>query len=60
VSVVLFSYGYRSHIYWLHHNIGVPCPVVWNLMRPLNVEIICNDISFNFNYVVVVMYGIST
>jgi hypothetical protein len=42
---------------WLHHNICVPCPVQWNLMCPLNVEISCNDISFNFNYVMVVMYG---
>jgi hypothetical protein len=46
----------RSHIYmgfmsedWLHHNICVPCPVKWNLTCPLNVEISCNDILFNFN-----------
>jgi len=29
------------------------------LMHPLNVEISCNDISFNFNYILVVMYGTS-
>jgi hypothetical protein len=40
---------------WLHHNICVPCPVKWNLMWPLNVEISCNDIWFNFNYTMVVM-----
>ena len=44
---------------WLHHNISVPCPVQCNLMCPLNVEISCNDISFNFNYIMVVMYGTS-
>jgi hypothetical protein len=44
---------------WLHHNICVPCPVHWNLMHPLNVEISCNDISFNFNYMMVVMNGTS-
>ena len=44
---------------WLHHNISVPCPVQCNLMCPLNVEIRCNDISFNFNCVMVVMYGTS-
>jgi hypothetical protein len=50
----------RSHIYmgfmsegWLHHNICVPCPVQWNLMCPLNAEISCNDILFNFNYIMV-------
>ena len=41
---------------WLHHNICVPWPVKWNLMCPLNVEISYNDISFNFNYVMFVMY----
>jgi len=44
---------------WLHHNISVPCPVQWNLMCPLNIEISCNDMSFNFNYIMVVMYGTS-
>ena len=44
---------------WLHHNICVLCPVQWNLMWPLNVEISCNDISFNLKYVMVVMYGTS-
>ena len=44
---------------WLHHNICVLCPVQWNLMWPLDVEISCNDISFNFNYIMVVMYGTS-
>ena len=44
---------------WLHHNISVPCPVQCNLMCPLNVEMSCNDISFNFNYIMVVMYGTS-
>ena len=44
---------------WLHHNICVPCPVQWNLMHPLNVEISCNDISFSFNHVIFVMYGTS-
>ena len=44
---------------WLHHNICVACPVKWNLMHPLNVEIIYNDISINFNYIMVVMYGTS-
>ena len=29
------------------------------LTCPLNVEISCNDISFNFNYIMVVMYGTS-
>ena len=43
---------------WLHHNISVPCPVQYNLMCPLNVEISCNDISFNFSYIMV-MYGTS-
>jgi hypothetical protein len=28
-------------------------------MCPLNVEISCNDISFNFSYVMVVMYRTS-
>ena len=42
---------------WHHHNISVPCLVQCNLMCPLNVEISCNDISFNFNYIMVVMYG---
>ena len=41
---------------WLHHNICVPCPVELNLMWPLNVEIICNDISFNFSHIIFVMY----
>jgi len=41
---------------WLHHNICVLCPVQWNLMQPLEIEVNCNDISFNFNYIVVVMY----
>jgi hypothetical protein len=45
---------------WLHHNICVPCPVIRNLMWPLNVEISFNDIWFNFNYITVVMYGTST
>ena len=52
-SIILWSH-YSSHIYmgfmpedWLHHNICVPCAVQWNLMWPLNVEISCNDISFN-------------
>ena len=40
---------------WLHHNICVPCPVRWHLMYPLNVEINCNDVSFNFQYVMVVI-----
>jgi hypothetical protein len=44
---------------WLHHNISVPWPVKWNVMCPLNVEISCNDILFNFNYIMVVMYGTS-
>ena len=44
---------------WLHHNVSVPRPVQCNLMCPLNVEIRCNDISFNFNYIMVVMYGTS-
>jgi hypothetical protein len=44
---------------WLHHNICVPCPAKWNLGHPLNVEISCNDTSFNSNYVMVVMYGTS-
>jgi hypothetical protein len=44
---------------WLHHNISVPCPVQSNLMCPLNVAISCNDISFNFNYIMAVMYGTS-
>jgi hypothetical protein len=44
---------------WLHHNVCVPCPVQLNLMCPLNVEISCNDILFNFNYIMVVMYGTS-
>jgi len=42
---------------WLHHNICVPCPVELNLMWPINVEISCNDISFNFSYVM--LYGSS-
>ena len=33
-------------------------PVHWNVMCPLNVEISCNDISFSFNYMMV-MYGTS-
>ena len=64
-SVILWSH-YSSHIYmgfmpedWLHHNICVPCAVQWNLMWPLNVEISCNDISFNFSYIIFVMYGTS-
>ena len=44
---------------WLHHSICVLCAVHWNLMHPLNVEISCNDISFNFNDIMVVMYGTS-
>ena len=44
---------------WLHHNICVLCTVKWNLMHPLKVEMSCNDISFNFNYRIVVMYGTS-
>jgi len=28
-------------------------------MCPLNVEISCNDILFNFNYIMVVIYGTS-
>jgi hypothetical protein len=28
-------------------------------MHPLNVEMSCNDTSFNFNYIIVVMYGSS-
>jgi hypothetical protein len=28
-------------------------------MHPLNVEISCNDISFSFNYIMVVMYRTS-
>ena len=28
-------------------------------MHPLNVVTSCNDISFNFNYIMVVMYGTS-
>ena len=64
-TVILWSH-YRSHIYmgfmpedWLHHNISVPCPVQCNLMCTLNFEISCNDISFNFNSIMVVMYGTS-
>ena len=26
-------------------------------MHPLKVEMTCNDTSFNFNYIIVVMYG---
>ena len=44
---------------WLHHNVCVPCPVQWSLMWPLIVEMSCNDISFNFNYIMVVMCGTS-
>ena len=44
---------------WLHHSICVLCPVQWNLVHLLKVEISCNDISFNFNYIMVVMYGTS-
>jgi hypothetical protein len=44
---------------WLYHNICILCPVQCNLMWPLNVEISCNDTSFNFNYIMVVMYGTS-
>jgi hypothetical protein len=44
---------------WLHHSICVTCPVKWNLMWPLHVEISCNDISVNFNYIMVVKYGTS-
>jgi hypothetical protein len=43
----------------LHHNICVPCSVIWNWRCPLNVEISCNDISFKFNYIMVVMYETS-
>ena len=64
-GLILWSH-YRSHIYMgfmaedrLHHNICVLCPVKWNLMHPLRVEMSCNDISFNFNYIIVVMYGTS-
>jgi len=39
--------------------ISVPCPVQWNLMWPLNVEMSCNDISFDFKYIMVVMYRTS-
>jgi hypothetical protein len=42
---------------WLYHNISVPCPIQWNLMCTLNIEIRCNDMSCNFNYIMVVMYG---
>ena len=56
-GLILWSH-YRSHIYMgfmpedrLHHNICVLCPVKWNLMHPLKVEMSCNDISFNFNYI---------
>ena len=44
---------------WLHHNICVPCPVHWNLMWPINVEIICNDISYYFSPIIFVMYRTS-
>jgi hypothetical protein len=44
---------------WLHHNICVPCTVKWNLVWPLNVEIGCNDIWFNCNFITVVIYGTS-
>jgi len=44
---------------WLHHNICVPYPVQWNLMCSINVEMSCNDISFNFYYIMVVMCGTS-
>jgi len=44
---------------WLRHSICVPCPAKWNLMWPLNVEISCNDISFDCNYIMVVMYRTS-
>jgi hypothetical protein len=44
---------------WLHHNICVPCPVKMEFNVALNVEVSCNDISFNFNYIMVVMYGTS-
>ena len=45
---------------WLHHNNYVSCPIQWNLLCPLSVEISCNDISFNFSFIMVVMYGTST
>jgi len=64
-TVILWSH-YRSHIYtgltaedWLHHNICVLCPGKWHVMHPLNVVTSCNDIYFNFNYIMVVMYGTS-
>jgi len=44
---------------WLHHDICVLCPVKRNSVHPLNVEISFNDISLNFNYMMVVMYGTS-
>ena len=43
----------------LHHNICVLCPVKWNLMHLLKVEISSNDIWFNVNYIIVFMYGTS-
>ena len=62
----LLSSNYSSHIYmgfmpehWLHHNICVLCPVKWNVMHPFKVEMSCNDISFNFNYIIVT-YGTSS
>jgi len=45
---------------WPHHSICVQCWVKWNLVCPLNVEISCNDISFNFNYVMVFKFGTSS
>ena len=31
----------------------------WNLLHRLKVEMTCYDVSFNFNYIIVVMYGTS-